>query len=59
MQGVLVSRTGQNFVYRYLQLHCALINHDAMPKIVDAPMMLIMALAYPQYATVYFGIEHQ
>jgi len=34
-------------------------NHDAKPNIVDAPLMLILPQAYPQYRTIHFCIVYQ
>jgi hypothetical protein len=56
---VSAHKTSQNSIYRHLWLSCALINHPARPKIIDAPLMLILPQAYPHYATSYFGIEYQ
>jgi len=41
---VFANKTAQNAMYRHLQLSCALINHHARPKIVDAPLTVIFVI---------------
>ena len=56
---LLAHKTSQNSIYRHWWLSRALINHSARPKIIDAPLTLILPQAYPHYVTSYFGIDYQ
>jgi len=49
---------GQGFLCDWLQPIGGGISQDAWPKIVDAPLTLILPWLYPQYAIIYFGTVH-
>jgi len=49
---------GQKFFCDWLQPIGDVIFQDAWPKIVDAPLKLILPWLYPQYAIMYFGTVH-
>jgi len=52
------SKGGLNFFCDWLQPIGGVISQDAWPKIVDAPLMLILPWLYPQYAIIHFGTIH-
>jgi len=49
---------GQEFLCDWLQPIGGVISQDAWPKIVDAPLTLILSWLYPQYAIIHFGTVH-
>jgi len=48
----------QKFLYDKLMPIGGVICQDAWPKIVDAPLTLILPWLYPQYAIIQFGTVH-
>jgi hypothetical protein len=56
---IFAHKTSQNSIYRYYGYVALGINHSARPKIVNAPLTLILPQAYPHYVTSYFGIHYQ
>jgi len=51
----LPSKGCQNFYYVYSLPKCAFITRLTAPKIVDAPLMLILPWAHSQYIMISFG----
>jgi len=49
---------GQEFLCDWLQPIGGMISQDAWPKIIDAPLTLILPWLYPLYAIIYFGTVH-
>ena len=49
---------GQKFLCDWIQPIGGVISQDAWPKIVDAPLSLILPWLYPQYAIMHFGTIH-
>ena len=43
-------------IYEWSQPIAKQITNDARPKIIDAPLTLILPWAYPQFVIIYFGI---
>jgi hypothetical protein len=48
----------ESCVYDYMQPIAPKINQDTWPRIVDAPLTLILPRVYPQYAIIWFGVVH-
>jgi len=48
----------ENCVYDYLKPIAPTITQDTWPRIVDAPLMLILPRVYPQYIIIWFGVVH-
>jgi len=49
---------GKEFLSDWLQPIGGVISPDAWPKIVYAPLMVILPQLYPQYAIIHFGTVH-
>jgi len=47
---LLAYRNSQNNVYKQLQLHCAVINHDARPTIIDTLLTHIFKMGWEHFA---------
>jgi len=52
------NRGSQYRIYAWLQPIATQITNDGRPKIVDAPLALILPWAYPQYVIILFGIAY-
>jgi hypothetical protein len=48
----------ENCVYGYLQPIAHNITQDTWPRVVDAPLTLILPWVYPQYPIIWFGVFH-
>jgi len=53
-----VYKGSKYFVYDYLQPIAHKITQDTGPRIIDAPLTLILPQVYPQYAIIWFGVVH-
>jgi len=49
---------GQEFLCHWLQPIRGVMSQDAWPKIIDAPLTLILPWLYPQYAIIYSSTVH-
>jgi len=61
MEGIAICfayKCSQKFFYDWLQPIGGVIPPDAWPKIVDAPLTLILPWLYPHYAIIWFGTVH-
>jgi len=53
-RSLLAYSNSENDVYNQQQPHCALINHHAMPTIVDTPLTLILKLMQGTFTFLFF-----
>jgi len=51
-------KASQYRIYRWPQPITTQITNDARPKIIDAPLTLILRWVYPQYLIIQYGIVY-